>query len=484
MALGMTADDQPRAPGPGPVSDPVVPTRLDEGIWFDVGGTVAATRGDHFVIGWAVQPFNDPFGFPTPPEVQLREVNVFAVPTGPVVRALPEGRDYFGQDSPALAANALGRLLVAFHTTDNPLIGAPSECLRHVRAQAFASGCEAGGDALCVQGGRFELSLAWADPRRGIGGVGHPIRLTDDTVYFWFFAPGNVEVVVKVLDGRAVNGRFWVFYGGLTDLGFTLLVRDTATGESRAFASPAGTMASRGVTDAFPLPAAAAAATVVRGEASGEFELHPLRSWELVRDGFAAAPEAGSTVAASSRAVRATTRAGRFTDPQSAAGPCSPPELPVVPRPGLCLEGRRFEVEVSWRDFANRTGSGEGAQLGDDSGYFWFFAPSNVELVVKVLDGRPINGKFWVFYGALTNVEYDLRVRHVLGNGEASYHNPSGQLASRGDVDALTPPRDCACPAVIVPVCGADGRTYNNACEAECFGWVEVAGNGPCLPGG
>ena len=28
-------------------------------------------------------------------------------------------------------------------------------------------------------------------------------------------------------------------------------------------------------------------------------------------------------------------------------------------------------------------------------GYFWFFDPANVELAVKVLDGRPINGKFW-----------------------------------------------------------------------------------------
>jgi hypothetical protein len=39
------------------------------------------------------------------------------------------------------------------------------------------------------------------------------------------------------------------------------------------------------------------------------------------------------------------------------------------------------------------------------SGYIWFFDPENVELVVKALDGRPINGKFWFFHGALSNVE-------------------------------------------------------------------------------
>jgi hypothetical protein len=57
--------------------------------------------------------------------------------------------------------------------------------------------------------------------------------------------------VVKVLDGRAVNGRFWVFYGALTDIEYTILVRDTATGEVRMYENPAGQLASRADTSAF-----------------------------------------------------------------------------------------------------------------------------------------------------------------------------------------------------------------------------------------
>ena len=57
--------------------------------------------------------------------------------------------------------------------------------------------------------------------------------------------------------------------------------------------------------------------------------------------------------------------------------------------------------------------------------------------MIKVLDGTPVNGKFWLFYGALSSVEYALTVRDTITGNVRTYRNPSGRMASVADVAAF-----------------------------------------------
>jgi photosystem II stability/assembly factor-like uncharacterized protein len=103
----------------------------------------------------------------------------------------------------------------------------------------------------------------------------------------------------------------------------------------------------------------------------------------------------------------------------------------------LCLSSQRFGVTVVWRDPRNNVGSGQGIPVTDNAGAFWFFSANNVEVAVKVVDGRAFNGKFWVFYGALSNVEYTITVTDTLTGDVKTYFNPEGQLSSVADTSAF-----------------------------------------------
>jgi hypothetical protein len=94
--------------------------------------------------------------------------------------------------------------------------------------------CVAGPEALCLGDGRFRVRATWRTAE-GEWGSGRAEALTEDTGYFWFFDPANVETIVKVLDGCAANERYWVFAAGLTNVQVDLTVVDTHTGLGRAY---------------------------------------------------------------------------------------------------------------------------------------------------------------------------------------------------------------------------------------------------------
>jgi hypothetical protein len=255
-------------------------------------------------------------------------------------------------------------------------------------ATAKVTGTCTAGSFLCLGSNRFRAELVWK--ANGVASSAQAVALSNDTGYFYFTDPANVELVVKVLDARTFNGFFWVFYGGLTNLEYTLTVTDTVTGFVRVYTNPSGRFASGGDTIAFPAASSAAAS-------------------------LAAAPAGDLGVVTS----EASTCAG---------GPTA-----------LCLSGSRFRVELTWKS-AGQTHTAFAVPLSGDTGYFYFLSPSNVEVIVKVLDARSFNNRFWVFYGALSNLEYTLTVTDTQTGRVKTYHNPDGTFASQGDTSAFPGP--------------------------------------------
>jgi hypothetical protein len=54
----------------------------------------------------------------------------------------------------------------------------------------------------------------------------------------WFFDPATPEVLVKVLNGCAINNHYWVFFSAVTNVGFSLTVDDTARVGTRTYTNP------------------------------------------------------------------------------------------------------------------------------------------------------------------------------------------------------------------------------------------------------
>ncbi len=112
--------------------------------------------------------------------------------------------------------------------------------------------CVPDSTTLCLSGDRFRAAVAFRTAALPPApGTGYAVPLSPDAGAFWFFSSGNLEVVVKVVDGRPVNERFWAFVAGLTDVEYELTVTDTFTGAIWTHRSRPGTLASFADTGAF-----------------------------------------------------------------------------------------------------------------------------------------------------------------------------------------------------------------------------------------
>ena len=244
--------------------------------------------------------------------------------------------------------------------------------------------CIPTGDTLCLLGGRFAVSVRWQIPGRE--GAGHALPQSDETGFFWFFDPQNTELLVKMLDGGPVNGHAWLFTGALSDVEYEVTVRDVVAGTERVYRNRRGALCGRTDTAAFPLDGRSTALSILPPP----------------------------------------------TVPVEAGG-CGPAS------DALCLGGGRFQVEVTFRNPLNGGAETRARAVpgGDQTGYFWFFDPGNLELAVKVLDGTVLNGKHWVFWGALSDVEYEIAVTDTATGARKTYHNPRGRICGGADTEAF-----------------------------------------------
>lgn len=253
-------------------------------------------------------------------------------------------------------------------------------------------GCEPHENVLCLRDRRFKVESAWwsfSDTR----GRGVAADLTADTGAFWFFDSSNLETLVKVLDARGINEHFWTFLASLTNVRFELTVTDSGTGRAIRYANAPGNFASLGDTRSLSAQEQSRSSNV-RRLIPGEF-----------------------------RQVSST--------PTGDTSPC------LAGPDRLCLGEGRFELNVRYRDFSGHSGIGTSVEVTDDTGAFWFFDQDNLELAIKVLDAQEVNGRYWVFYGALSNVAFTIRVRDTATGDVRTYENGLGTFGSVGDTEGF-----------------------------------------------
>jgi len=111
-----------------------------------------------------------------------------------------------------------------------------------------SEGCVPSDLRLCLQNGRFAVEGTWRN-FQGETGNAHAVPLgSDDSGMLWFFRDSNWEVLIKVLNGCANNGHYWVLASASTTVEYQLRVTDLQTGQFQLFYNNLGE-ASPAITD-------------------------------------------------------------------------------------------------------------------------------------------------------------------------------------------------------------------------------------------
>ncbi|HUR80684.1 MAG TPA: fibronectin type III domain-containing protein, partial [Thermoanaerobaculia bacterium] len=266
--------------------------------------------------------------------------------------------------------------------------------------------CVSSDTTVCLLDGRFRVVVDYLNqfanpPQPGqlrtaklLPGAQNP-----DTATFGFGSAQAIEVIVRVQDTRPFGlNRFDIYYGGMTDVEYTVTVQDMQTGTTRLYRNPPG-MTGGGVDRAsFPTTGAAAEAyALVQGNSSSR---------------------------------------------EAIVKPNAAPHACVATANTVCLLGDRFEVKLDYlNQFANPPAPGSmlGAKLlpgvqNPDAATFGFGSPQAIEAVVRIQDARPFGlNRFDIYFGGMTDVEYTVSVTDTITGKVRQYRNPPGSVG--GGVD-------------------------------------------------
>lgn len=92
-----------------------------------------------------------------------------------------------------------------------------------------------------------------------------------------------------------------------------------------------------------------------------------------------------------------------------------------------CLHDGLFAVAIYYEISGTDKGEGTMVPLTSQLTAAYFKNASNLEAFIKVLNGCPINGFYWVFIGGLTDIRTIVTVTHMPSGFTRYYINPSGQ---------------------------------------------------------
>lgn len=284
--------------------------------------------------------------------------------------------------------------------------------------------CEDDPEALCLLDDQFKVKVTFIDPETDEVKVAKPLPNDplpnqDGTGFLWFFSPNSVDLIVKLVDASSLDGFAWFFAGSLTNVEYTISVEDRATDPptvktyENVFGNICGVadtqaFASVDLTGGSSVTGLAAPTHTLGGGGDSGGDPPPAEEEEEGEEGD------GGEVTGDTESCQADTET-------------------------LCLQDGHFEIKVNWRNqhppFG--TGTGHAIQGTPETGYFWFFSPSNVELVVKIIDGHEVNGHDWVFLGSLSDIEYDVAVRNIETGDVKTYTNAAGNICGQADTVAF-----------------------------------------------